>query len=52
MIFKFAICFDSSSANVGISYPLEVVARGSEPQLQVGKKFNDVTQRFKGLLIM
>ena len=27
-------------------HPLEVVSRGSETQLQVGEKLNELTQRF------
>ena len=39
------ICFYS---NISYFYPLEVVCRGSETQLQVGKKLNYLTKRFSG----
>ena len=34
--------------NPSIFYPLEVVGRGSETQLQMGKNLNYLLYRFKG----
>ena len=33
---------------LGNSYPLEVVERGSETQLQVAENINSITQRSQG----
>ena len=44
---KIGLCFDFNSTNESNFYPLEVVGRGSETQLQVGKKLNFITWRFK-----
>ena len=33
-------CLDTNLTNMGNLYPLEVVGRGSETQLQVGEYFN------------
>ena len=38
--------------HVSIFYPLEVVDRGSDPHLQVGKILNSTTYRLKGLSIV
>ena len=43
-----AISLDLTCTNMRTFHPLEVVGRGSETQLQVGRKFNYLFQRFKG----